>query len=142
MLDQQGAEQLLGQGDMLYLKPGLGAPMRIHGAFVEDDEVHRIVAKWKEYGEPEYIENILETSEDNADGSSESSDGSSEDPLYNEAVEIVLKTQKASISAVQRKLKIGYNRSARLMEEMEENGIISEMNQNGMRDVLIIREPQ
>ena len=142
MLDQQGAEQLLGQGDMLYLKPGLGAPMRIHGAFVEDDEVHRIVAKWKEYGEPEYIENILETSEDNADGSSESSDGSSEDPLYNKAVEIVLKTQKASISAVQRKLKIGYNRSARLMEEMEENGIISEMNQNGMRDVLNIREPQ
>ena len=141
MLDQQGAEQLLGNGDMLYLKPGLGAPMRIHGAFVEDDEVHRIVDKWKEFGEPEYIENILETSED-GEGSNGSGDGNSEDPLYNEAVEVVLKTQKASISAVQRKLKIGYNRSARLMEEMEENGIVSEMNQNGMRDVLIIREPQ
>jgi len=141
MLDQQGAEQLLGMGDMLYLKPGLGAPMRIHGAFVEDDEVHRIVDKWKEFGEPEYIENILETSEE-SENSNGGSDGSSEDPLYNEAVEVVLKTQKASISAVQRKLKIGYNRSARLMEEMEENGIVSEMNQNGMRDVLIIREPQ
>lgn len=139
MLDQQGAEQLLGNGDMLYLKPGLGAPMRIHGAFVEDDEVHRIVEKWKEFGEPEYIENILETSED-GEGLSGGGDDTSEDPLYNDAVEVVLKTQKASISAVQRKLKIGYNRSARLMEEMEENGIVSEMNQNGMRDVLISRE--
>jgi S-DNA-T family DNA segregation ATPase FtsK/SpoIIIE len=142
MLDQQGAEQLLGNGDMLYLKPGLGAPMRIHGAFVEDDEVHRIVDKWKEFGEPEYIENIRETSEDGEGSSGGSADGSSEDPLYNDAVEIVIKSQKASISAVQRKLKIGYNRSARLMEEMEENGIVSEMNQNGMRDVLINREPQ
>jgi S-DNA-T family DNA segregation ATPase FtsK/SpoIIIE len=140
MLDQQGAEQLLGMGDMLYLKPGLGAPMRIHGAFVEDDEVHRIVDKWKEFGEPEYIESILETSEDGGEGSSSGGDGNSEDPLYNDAVEIVIKSQKASISAVQRKLKIGYNRSARLMEEMEENGIVSEMNQNGMRDVLINRE--
>ena len=139
MLDQQGAEQLLGNGDMLYLKPGLGAPMRIHGAFVEDDEVHRIVDKWKEFGEPEYIESIRETSED-GEISGDTSDGNSEDPLYNDAVEVVLKTQKASISAVQRKLKIGYNRSARLMEEMEENGIVSEMNQNGMRDVLISRE--
>ena len=140
MLDQQGAEQLLGMGDMLYLKPGLGAPMRIHGEFVEDDEVHRIVDKWKEFGEPEYIESILETSEDGGEGSSSGGDGNSEDPLYNDAVEIVIKSQKASISAVQRKLKIGYNRSARLMEEMEENGIVSEMNQNGMRDVLINRE--
>ncbi|MGQ4005264.1 DNA translocase FtsK 4TM domain-containing protein [Francisellaceae bacterium CB300] len=140
MLDQQGAEQLLGMGDMLYLKPGLGAPMRIHGAFVEDDEVHRIVDKWKEFGEPEYIESILETSEDAGEDSNSGGDGNSEDPLYNDAVEIVIKSQKASISAVQRKLKIGYNRSARLMEEMEENGIVSEMNQNGMRDVLINRE--
>jgi len=120
MLDQQGAEQLLGMGDMLYLKPGLGAPMRIHGAFVEDDEVHRIVDKWKEFGEPEYIESILETSEDAGEDSNSGGDGNSEDPLYNDAVEIVIKSQKASISAVQRKLKIGYNRSARLMEEMEE----------------------
>ncbi|RUS69876.1 hypothetical protein EGW08_022363 [Elysia chlorotica] len=141
MLDQQGAEQLLGNGDMLYLKPGLGAPMRIHGAFVEDDEVHRIVEKWKEYGVPEYIDSILDESEDGSDGGSNTaSDGNSEDPLYNEAVEIVLKSQKASISAVQRRLKIGYNRSARLMEEMEENGIVSEMGQNGMREVLIKRE--
>ncbi|APD49886.1 DNA translocase FtsK [Francisella hispaniensis] len=140
ILDQQGAEQLLGQGDMLYLKPGFGAPMRIHGAFVDDDEVHRVVEAWKEYGEPEYVQDILEASEDSENGSSPGSGGDSEDPLYNEAVEIVIKTQKASISAVQRKLKIGYNRSARLMEEMEENGIVSEMNQNGMREVLIKRD--
>lgn len=141
ILDQQGAEQLLGQGDMLYLKPGFGAPMRIHGAFVDDNEVHRVVESWKEYGEPDYIQDILEASEDADNGSGGSgSNGDSEDPLYNEAVEIVIKTQKASISAVQRKLKIGYNRSARLMEEMEENGIVSEMNQNGMREVLIKRD--
>ncbi|AEB28131.1 DNA translocase FtsK [Francisella hispaniensis] len=140
ILDQQGAEQLLGQGDMLYLKPGFGAPMRIHGAFVDDNEVHRVVEAWKEYGEPEYVQDILEASEDSENGSSPGSSGDSEDPLYNEAVEIVIKTQKASISAVQRKLKIGYNRSARLMEEMEENGIVSEMNQNGMREVLIKRD--
>ncbi|MEY8767888.1 DNA translocase FtsK [Francisella philomiragia] len=141
ILDQQGAEQLLGQGDMLYLKPGFGAPMRIHGAFVDDNEVHRVVESWKEYGEPDYVQDILEASEDADNGSGGSgSNGDSEDPLYNEAVEIVIKTQKASISAVQRKLKIGYNRSARLMEEMEENGIVSEMNQNGMREVLIKRD--
>ncbi|QIV95050.1 DNA translocase FtsK [Allofrancisella frigidaquae] len=139
ILDQQGAEQLLGQGDMLYLKPGFGAPMRIHGAFVDDNEVHKVVDAWKEYGAPEYIESILESTEDSNDGASNSS-GESEDPLYNEAVGIVIKTQKASISAIQRKLKIGYNRSARLMEEMEENGIVSEMNSNGMREVLIKRE--
>ncbi|APC92207.1 MULTISPECIES: DNA translocase FtsK [Francisella] len=139
ILDQQGAEQLLGQGDMLYLKPGFGAPMRIHGAFVDDNEVHRVVESWKEYGEPEYIEDILESSEE-AESSTSTNSDSSEDPLYNEAVEIVIKTQKASISAVQRKLKIGYNRSARLMEEMEENGIVSEMNQNGMREVLVKRD--
>ncbi|WP_432773373.1 DNA translocase FtsK [Francisella salimarina] len=141
ILDQQGAEQLLGQGDMLYLKPGFGAPMRIHGAFVDDNEVHRVVESWKEYGEPDYVQDILEASEDADNGSGGSSNsGDSEDPLYNEAVEIVIKTQKASISAVQRKLKIGYNRSARLMEEMEESGIVSEMNQNGMREVLIKRD--
>lgn len=139
ILDQQGAEQLLGQGDMLYLKPGFGAPMRIHGAFVDDNEVHRVVESWKEYGQPEYVQDILESTEEAENGSS-GGEGNSEDPLYNDAVEIVIKTQKASISAVQRKLKIGYNRSARLMEEMEENGIVSEMNQNGMRDVLVKRE--
>ncbi|MED7787678.1 DNA translocase FtsK 4TM domain-containing protein [Francisella sp. 19X1-34] len=139
ILDQQGAEQLLGQGDMLYLKPGFGAPMRIHGAFVDDNEVHRVVESWKEYGQPEYVQDILESTEE-AESGSAGGEGNSEDPLYNDAVEIVIKTQKASISAVQRKLKIGYNRSARLMEEMEENGIVSEMNQNGMRDVLVKRE--
>ena len=140
ILDQQGAEQLLGQGDMLYLKPGFGAPMRIHGAFVDDNEVHKVVESWKDFGAPEYVEGILEATEDGSDNISGGDNGSSEDPLYNEAVEIVIKTQKASISAVQRKLKIGYNRSARLMEEMEENGVVSEMNQNGMREVLIQRE--
>ncbi|ASG67286.1 DNA translocase FtsK [Francisella halioticida] len=139
ILDQQGAEQLLGQGDMLYLKPGFGAPMRIHGAFVDDNEVHRVVESWKEYGQPEYVQDILESIEESENNSANGEDNS-EDPLYNDAIEIVIKTQKASISAVQRKLKIGYNRSARLMEEMEENGIVSEMNQNGMRDVLVKRE--
>ncbi len=139
ILDQNGGEDLLGNGDMLYLKPGLGAPMRVHGPFVDDEEVHRVVEAWKEYGEPDYVEEITNSGDEDGEGSN-GEGGSSEDPLYNEAVEIVIKTQKASISAVQRKLKIGYNRSARLMEEMEENGIVSEMNSNGMREVLIKRE--
>ncbi|MDE4948939.1 DNA translocase FtsK, partial [Francisella tularensis subsp. holarctica] len=92
---------------------------------VDDNEVHRVVEAWKEYGEPEYVKDILEAAEESENGGRPRKSGDSEDPLYNEAVEIFIKTQKASISAVQRKLKLGYNRSARLMEELEENGIVS-----------------
>ncbi|WP_158106902.1 DNA translocase FtsK [Caedibacter taeniospiralis] len=136
ILDQQGAEQLLGHGDMLYLPPGTGVPMRVHGAFVDDDEVHRVVAAWKEMGEPEYIDSITASDEDSEGGDTESEDN---DPLYDEAVKIVVETQRASISSIQRRLRIGYNRSARLIEEMESAGIVSEMQSNGMRDVLIKR---
>jgi S-DNA-T family DNA segregation ATPase FtsK/SpoIIIE len=136
ILDQQGAEQLLGHGDMLYLPPGTGVPMRVHGAFVDDDEVHRVVAAWKEMGEPEYIDSITASDEDSEGGDTESEDT---DPLYDEAVKIVVETQRASISNIQRRLRIGYNRSARLIEDMESAGIVSEMQSNGMRDVLIKR---
>ena len=135
ILDQQGAEQLLGHGDMLYLPPGSGVPSRVHGAFVDDDEVHRVVGAWKEMGAPNYVEDITASEEDtNGDESVESSD-----PLYDEAVKIVIETQRASISSIQRRLRIGYNRSARLIEEMENAGIVSEMQSNGMREVLIKR---
>ncbi len=136
ILDQQGAEQLLGHGDMLYLPPGSGVPTRVHGAFVDDDEVHRVVGAWKEMGEPEYIDDITASDEEVEGGEVE---GDSNDPLYDEAVKIVLETQRASISNIQRRLRIGYNRSARLIEEMEVAGIVSEMQSNGMREVLIKR---
>ena len=135
ILDQQGAEQLLGNGDMLYLAPGTGVPTRVHGAFVDDDEVHRVVACWQQKGQPDYIDNVLtmESLDDNNDG-----DNSAErDALYDEAVQIVLDTQRASISSVQRRLRIGYNRAARLIEEMEEAGVVGEMQSNGLREVLI-----
>ncbi len=137
ILDQQGAEQLLGHGDMLYLPPGSGVPARVHGAFVDDDEVHRVVAAWKEMGEPEYIDSIT-ASEDEEGGEGEAG-ADSTDPLYDEAVKIVLETQRASISNIQRRLRIGYNRSARLIEEMEAAGLVSEMQSNGMREVLVKR---
>ena len=136
ILDQQGAEQLLGHGDMLYLPPGSGGPARVHGAFVDDDEVHRVVAAWKEMGEPEYIDSIITSEDDGEDGET---DAESDDPLYDEAVKIVLETQRASISNIQRRLRIGYNRSARLIEGMEAAGIVSEMQSNGSREVLIKR---
>jgi S-DNA-T family DNA segregation ATPase FtsK/SpoIIIE len=110
--------------------------MRVHGAFVDDDEVHRVVAAWKEMGEPEYIDSITASDEDSEGGDTESEDT---DPLYDEAVKIVVETQRASISNIQRRLRIGYNRSARLIEDMESAGIVSEMQSNGMRDVLIKR---
>ncbi|MFZ9035897.1 MAG: DNA translocase FtsK [Francisellaceae bacterium] len=135
ILDQQGAEALLGNGDMLYLPPGSGVPHRVHGAFVDDDEVHRVVAAWKQMGEPEYIDNLTTSEED----SSEVTDEREKDPLYDEAVKIVIDSQRASISNIQRRLRIGYNRSARLIEDMEAAGIVSEVQSNGMRDVLIKR---
>lgn len=140
ILDQGGAEQLLGHGDMLYLPPGTGLPIRVHGAFVSDEEVHRVVDAWKQRGAPDYIEDILNGAEDSAGsfegGSGESGEGSEEDPLYDEAVAFVLETRRASISAVQRKLKIGYNRAARMVEAMEMAGVVSAMNTNGSREVL------
>jgi S-DNA-T family DNA segregation ATPase FtsK/SpoIIIE len=143
ILDQGGAEQLLGHGDMLYLPPGTSVPIRVHGAFVDDHEVHKVVADWKRRGEPQYLDDITDegaTSSIMVPGfSSESGDADSDgesDPLYDEAVAIVLKTRKASISSVQRKLRIGYNRAARLIEQMEVSGVVSEMGTNGNREVL------
>ncbi|MGZ8983372.1 MAG: DNA translocase FtsK [Methylotenera sp.] len=139
ILDQMGAEALLGQGDMLYMPPGTGYPVRIHGAFVSDQEVHKVVNYLKAQGEPNYIEGILsnEAEEGGADFSSGSISGGTEvDPLYDEAVGIVLKTRRASISAVQRQLRIGYNRAARLIEDMERAGLVSAMQSNGNREVL------
>lgn len=140
ILDQMGAEALLGQGDMLYLPPGSGYPQRIHGAFVADHEVHHVVEYLKEHGEPCYIEEILRTDDEDGDSSSSveikrSPEGEA-DPLYDEAVAIVVKTRRASISLVQRNLRIGYNRAARLIEEMERAGLVSSMQSNGNREVL------
>lgn len=138
ILDQMGAEALLGQGDMLYMPPGTGYPVRIHGAFVSDHEVHQVVNHLKAMGEPNYIEGIL-TNE--TEGGSElgdyNDDGAEKDPLYDEAVAIVLNSRRASISSVQRQLRIGYNRAARLIEDMERAGLVSAMQSNGNREVLV-----
>ena len=139
ILDQMGAEALLGQGDMLYMPPGTGYPVRIHGAFVSDAEVHKVVNYLKAQGEPNYIEGILtnEVEEGGSDFAGGNANANSEvDPLYDEAVSIVLKTRRASISAVQRQLRIGYNRAARLIEDMERAGLVSSMQSNGNREVL------
>ncbi|WP_296225615.1 FtsK/SpoIIIE family DNA translocase [Ralstonia sp. UBA689] len=140
ILDQMGAESLLGQGDMLFLPPGTGYPQRVHGAFVADEEVHRVVEHWKQFGEPEYDETILagDPGEAAAGGDlfgSESGDAEA-DPLYDEAAAFVLNTRRASISSVQRQLRIGYNRAARLIEQMEAAGLVSPMGRNGQREVL------
>jgi S-DNA-T family DNA segregation ATPase FtsK/SpoIIIE len=138
VLDQGGAEQLLGHGDMLYLPAGKPVPVRVHGAFVDDHEVHNVVNFWKVQGEPAYEEAIL-NAQSAGDGEAQGSllDGDDEaDPLYDEAVAFVTETRRASISAVQRKLKIGYNRAARMIEAMEAAGVVSEMGSNGSREVL------
>ena len=143
ILDQQGAESLLGMGDMLYLPPGTGLPVRVHGAFVSDDEVHRVVEKLKEHGEPNYIEGILEggTAGEGDEGSAAAgaggAGGDESDPLYDQAVEVVVKHRRASISLVQRHLRIGYNRAARLLEQMEQSGLVSAMSSNGNREILV-----
>ncbi len=140
ILDQMGAEALLGQGDMLYLAPGTGYPTRVHGAFVSDDEVHRVVEHLKATGAPEYVEDILTGSAgDDEEGGGEGGEGgdAESDPLYDQAVDIVLKNQRASISLVQRHLRIGYNRSARLIEAMEKSGLVSAMDGRGGREVLM-----
>ena len=138
ILDQMGAEALLGQGDMLYLPPGSGHPQRVHGAFVSDQEVHRVTEYLKAQGEPNYVEGVLTSlDEAGAEGEYDGGGGDAEaDALYDQAVEIVLKTRRPSISLVQRHLRIGYNRAARLIEAMEKAGIVSPMQSNGNREVL------
>ncbi|EJL03228.1 MULTISPECIES: DNA translocase FtsK [Pseudomonas] len=140
IIDQGGAEQLLGHGDMLYMPPGTSLPIRVHGAFVSDDEVHRVVEAWKLRGAPEYNDDILNGVEEAGSGFEGSSGGGDDDAetdaLYDEAVQFVLESRRASISAVQRKLKIGYNRAARMIEAMEMAGVVTAMNTNGSREVL------
>ena len=142
ILDQAGAEQLLGHGDMLYLAPGKNLPERVHGAFVDDSEVHRVVGELKRRGTPSYVSKITDESEMidiGVPGVTSDKDTDQEekvDPLYVEAVSFVIESQKASISSVQRKLRIGYNRAARLIERMEDSRIISPMGTNGTREVL------
>ena len=140
IIDQGGAEQLLGHGDMLYMPPGTSLPIRVHGAFVSDEEVHRVVEAWKQRGTPDYNDDILAGVEEPGSGfdggSSEGGDDAETDALYDEAVQFVLESRRASISAVQRKLKIGYNRAARMIESMEMAGVVTAMNTNGSREVI------
>ena len=141
ILDQGGAEQLLGDGDMLYFPPGVGVPKRVHGAFVGDDEVYRVVSDMKSKAEPNYVEEIISSKQETGPitgwTTSETSSDDEQDELYDEAVNFVIDSRRASISAVQRKLRIGYNRAARLIETMEEAGIVTEMSSNGSREVLV-----
>ena len=150
ILDQMGAESLLGQGDMLYLPPGGGLPMRVHGAYVADDEVHKVVDHWKRLAEPQYVEGVLEggVPEESDPGSAvgfgglqqtlaEAGVDGESDQMYDQAVAVVLKHKRASISLVQRHLRIGYNRAARLLEQMEKSGLVSGMATNGNRDILV-----
>jgi S-DNA-T family DNA segregation ATPase FtsK/SpoIIIE len=132
-----GAEALLGMGDMLYMASGTGLPVRVHGAFVSDDEVHRVADYLKQQGgEPNYIEGVLEGGIVDEDGDLAGGEGGAgeKDPMYDQAVEVVLKSRRASISLVQRHLKIGYNRAARLVEDMEKAGLVSAMSGSGQRD--------
>ncbi len=137
ILDQMGAETLLGMGDMLYLPPGTGFPVRVHGAFVADGEVHKIVDHLKKMGPPDYVEDVLASPEEASDALGGGDDNDAEaDPMYDQAVAVVLKTRRPSISLVQRHLRIGYNRAARLIEQMERAGLVSSMGTNGNREVL------
>ncbi|GIT23755.1 MAG: hypothetical protein CM1200mP40_34370 [Gammaproteobacteria bacterium] len=139
ILGEGGAEQLLGHGDMLFLPPGGGVPTRVHGAFVSDEEVHRVVADWKNRGEPVYIDSVTQNTDELEPGSfgaTSAEDSEDGDALYDEAVRFVTESRKASISAVQRKLRIGYNRAARMIESMEASGVVSEMSSNGSREVI------
>ena len=146
ILDQGGAEQLLGHGDMLYLPPGTGLPVRVHGAFVDDDEVHRVVSDWKSRGEPAYLDEILDGGEADfipgLDPASAQDQSGEQDALFDEAVAFVTESRKASISAVQRKLRIGYNRAATLVEAMEAAGVVSSAGHNGSREVLAPPAPR
>jgi DNA segregation ATPase FtsK/SpoIIIE, S-DNA-T family len=142
ILDQMGAEALLGMGDMLYMASGTGLPIRVHGAFVSDDEVHRVVDYLKQQGEPNYIEGMLEGGVLDGDGEISTADmpgggGGESDALYDQAVAVVLQHRRASISLVQRHLRIGYNRAARLLEQMEKSGLVTAMSSNGNRDIIV-----
>jgi S-DNA-T family DNA segregation ATPase FtsK/SpoIIIE len=150
-----GAESLLGQGDMLYLAPGGGVPMRVHGAFVSDDEVAKVVAHWRSFGEPQYVEGVLEGGVPaEADTGSavgfgglqqtlaEAGVDAESDAMYDQAVAVVVQHKRASISLVQRHLRIGYNRAARLLEQMEKAGLVSPMASNGNRDILVPRRDE
>lgn len=141
ILDQMGAETLLGQGDMLYMPPGTALPERVHGAFVHDDEVHRVVDALKQQGEANYVDGLLEGAQEGETGDGLGSvtgfADTESDPLYDQAVQIVLKNRRASISSVQRHLRIGYNRAARLLDQMESSGIVSAMQSNGNREILV-----
>jgi S-DNA-T family DNA segregation ATPase FtsK/SpoIIIE len=137
ILDQQGAEALLGQGDMLYLPPGSGLPQRVHGAFVADNEVHKVVEYLKQQGAPDYVSGVLDSPEETAANEAVAGEGGEGDPMYDQAVEIVLRTRRPSISLVQRHLRIGYNRAARLIEQMEIAGLVSPMQSNGNREVIV-----
>jgi S-DNA-T family DNA segregation ATPase FtsK/SpoIIIE len=140
ILDQMGAEALLGMGDMLYMPSGTGLPIRVHGAFVSDDEVHRVVEYIKSQGEPNYIEGILEGGVLDDLGGEAPAPGESNgeaDPMYDQAVAIVLQHRKASISLVQRHLRIGYNRAARLLEQMEKSGLVGALASNGSRELIV-----
>jgi S-DNA-T family DNA segregation ATPase FtsK/SpoIIIE len=139
ILDQMGAETLLGQGDMLFLPPGTGHPQRVHGAFVSDSEVHRVVEHLKAAGTTQYLDGILEGGTSDAGSDAVGIDGGDgeADPMYDQAVQIVLQTRRPSISLVQRHLRIGYNRAARLIEQMEKSGLVSAMQTNGNREVLV-----
>jgi len=146
ILDQMGAETLLGHGDMLYLPPGTALPLRVHGAFVSDQEVHKVVEQLKESGEPEYIDDVLTGPSDPAEagipGIDDGAGGDEMDELYDQAVRIVTETRRASISGIQRRLKIGYNRAARMVEEMERAGVVGELQSNGSREVLAPPPPK
>ena len=138
VLDQMGAENLLGQGDMLFLPPGTGYPQRVHGAFVADEEVHRVVDYLKQFGEPDYVEEILspEQAEFNFDGSPNSGSSNEKDPLFDQAVEVIVRTQKATISSLQRHLRIGYNKAATIIDQLEAEGIVSAADHAGKRKIL------
>jgi len=137
ILDQQGAESLIGQGDMLYLPPGSGMSQRVHGAYVADHEVHKVVEYLKSLGRPEFVEGLLEGEDVEGGGELAIERDGESDPLYDQAVEMVLRTRRASISLVQRHLRIRYNRAARLIEQMEQAGLVSAMQTNGNREVLV-----
>lgn len=144
ILDQSGAESLLGNGDMLYLPPGSGMPQRVHGAFVDDHEVHKVVKQLKKMGKPKYIEAILTTTDPAEFDGKGASDGSTEesDALYDQALKIVTETRRASVSGIQRQLRVGYNRAARMVEEMERSGVVGPVQKNGSREVLAPPPPE
>jgi S-DNA-T family DNA segregation ATPase FtsK/SpoIIIE len=148
ILDQSGAEALLGHGDMLFLQPGTSLPVRVHGAFVSDQEVHRVVAKLKIMSPPVYLDEILDGPSApipglaGEPGGEEGAGDPEQDPLYDEAVRIVTESRKASISGVQRRLKIGYNRAARMIEAMESVGLVGPLQSNGSREVLAPPPPE